>query len=121
MHFPMCSLSPVALLICAATLSATALFGQSLSIKKGESNYCAEACAPANNPHTLQASENLTLWIDVRENVQEPYSFAFTNTGVTQRYFRLIPPPPSPPPIRILILGDSMASDCCGWGGGMYG
>jgi lysophospholipase L1-like esterase len=35
-------------------------------------------------------------------------------------YFRLSPTTPLAP-IRVLILGDSMAADCCGWGRGIYG
>jgi lysophospholipase L1-like esterase len=118
--FSACS-SSMALLICTAALTMTAGFGQSLSIRKGESNYWIEATAPANNPHTLQASANLHLWVDIRESVQEPYSFAFDKAGVSQRYMRLIPLPPPTPPIRVLLIGDSLAADCCGWGRGMYG
>jgi lysophospholipase L1-like esterase len=109
-----------ALLIC-AVLTASAALGQSLSIvKKGESNYWIEASAPANTPYALQASENLHLWADIRSEVQGSYSRQLTNAGVSHRYFRLISPP-SVPPIRVLIISDSMASDCCGWGGGIYG
>src|SRR5688572_12313422 len=90
MRYSICS-SFTTLLIWAA-LSASAAFGQSLSIiKKGESNYWVEASAPADNPHTLQASANLHLWVDVREDVQESFSLQLTNSGSSQRYFRLRP------------------------------
>jgi lysophospholipase L1-like esterase len=115
------SLSSIVLFVFATPLSVTTAFGQSLSIRKGESNYWVEASAPTDNPHTLQASENLNTWIDVRESVQETYSLPLNSVGVGLRYFRLIPSPAPAPPIRILLLGDSMASDCCGWGGGIYG
>lgn len=118
MRFPICS-SFSALLICAA-LSASAAFGQSLFLnKKGATNYWIEGSAPAN--YVLQASENLHLWADIQNDVPATYSFQFTNTGVSRRYFRLAPAPPAPPPIRVLMIGDSMTSDCCGWGQGIYG
>ena len=109
------------MLICAA-LSATAALGQSLSIvKKAESDYWIEASAPVNDPHALQASGNLHLWVDIHDDVQERYSFQFDKAGVAQRYFRLIPSIPPAPPIRVLLLGDSMTQDGSGWGGGVYG
>ena len=80
-----------------------------------------EASAPATNPHTLQASGNLHLWIDLRNELQETYSFPLDSAGVSPRYFRLIPSTPPAPPIRVVIIGDSMAADCCGWGQGIYG
>jgi lysophospholipase L1-like esterase len=113
--------SIAALLMFAATVSPGSVLGQSLSIiKKGESNYWIEASAPANNPYTLQASANLHLWVDIHENIQEPYSFQFDTAGVSLRYFRLMPSTDAPP-VVVLLLGDSMVSDCCGWGGGIYG
>lgn len=109
-----------ALTVC-AVLAASAAFGQSLSVvKESETNYWVEASARAGTPQTLQASANLHLWTDLHENVQEPYSYSFDGSAAAQRYFRLTPPAPEAPPIRILMLGDSMTSDCCGWGGGMY-
>src|SRR5882672_9734733 len=119
MRIPICS-SPTALLIC-LILSASAAFGQSLSIKKVDTNYWIEASAPADIPHTLQASDNMHLWVDIHEDVQEDYKFAFDNTGVSQRYFRLPPSAPPAPPIVVMLIGDSMSADCCGWGGGIYG
>jgi lysophospholipase L1-like esterase len=111
----------MALLICGTVLAAAVTHGQSLSIiKKADSNYWIEASAPPNDPHTLQTSENLHLWIDLQNEIQQSYSFQFNNTGVTQRYFRLLSSPPAPPPIRVVLIGDSMTADCCGWGRGIY-
>src|SRR5688500_1595835 len=76
-------------------------FGQSLAIKKGETNYLGEASAPANNPHTLQVSDNLSLWIDVRTGIAAQQTFPIDSTNISQRYFRLISPPPEAPPIRL--------------------
>src|SRR4051812_34821546 len=113
--------SLAALLILTAAVCPGSILGQSLSIiKKGESNYWIEASAPANNPYTLQASANLHLWADIQENIQEPYSFQFDTTDVSLRYFRLMPSTDAPP-VVVLLLGDSMVADCCGWGGGIYG
>ena len=112
--------SLLALFVC-STLAPSDSFGQSLSIKKGETNYLVEASAPANDPRTLQVSDNLSLWIDVRTGIVGPETIPIDSTNVSQRYFRLISPQPEAPPIRVMILSDSMASDCCGWGGGIYG
>lgn len=121
MRFVLGSISK-AVLIFVAVCSSSATFGQSLAIlKQGESNFWVEASAPADNPHTLQVSENLELWIDLQENVAEPISLSVTNDGLPQRFFRLAPSEPPAPPIRVMLLGDSMASDCCGWGRGIYG
>src|SRR3546814_8270680 len=68
MRLPTCS-SLAALLVCAVLCAGTAL-GQSLSIVKKETNYWIEASAPASNPQTLQASENLQNWVVIREDVQ---------------------------------------------------
>jgi lysophospholipase L1-like esterase len=108
------------LVISATILLASRAFGQSLSItRKGETNYWVEAIAPASNPSSLQASGNLHLWVDIHNPVQELYSLQFTNEGVSQRYFRLIPAPPEAPPIRVMLLGDSLVNECCGWGPGL--
>jgi lysophospholipase L1-like esterase len=110
-----------ALLIC-ATFWGNKTLGQTLSIiKKAESNYWIEATAPQNNPHALQGSPNLHLWVDIREDVQQPYTFQFDTAGVFQRYYRLKPSSPPAEPIRLLLIGDSMAADCCGWGPGLNG
>jgi lysophospholipase L1-like esterase len=120
MRFRLCS-SSLALLACAAALSISAAFGQSLSItNKPGTNYWVEASGPLNNPYTLQASANLHLWVDVEENVQEPQSFQFNKTGDSHRYFRLNSAPPVPP-IIVMLLGDSLISDSSGWGAGIYG
>ena len=108
-----------ALLICAAGLGASAALGQSLSIvKQSESNYWIQASAPADNPHALQASGNLHLWTNLQDSVQGQYSYHFAISGTAQRYFRLTPSTDAKP-INVMLLGDSMTSDCCGWGGGM--
>jgi lysophospholipase L1-like esterase len=119
MRFSICS--PFKSILVAAVFSFSgATFAQSLSIRKqGESTYAIEASAPASNPHTLQASENLHLWIDLQENVTEAYSHTLTNAG-NFRYFRL-KPSETVPPIRVMLLGDSLTQDGSGWGGGIYG
>src|SRR5688500_3685082 len=100
MHLSICS--SINAIICVGILCSSAVLGQSLSLtKKGETNYWIEATAPADSPHSLQASENLHLWVDIHSPVQEPYSLELPKTGVAQRYFRLIPTPPDPPPIRV--------------------
>jgi lysophospholipase L1-like esterase len=104
-----------------AALAVSSALGQSLSIsKEGATNYWVQASAPATDPHWLQASENLHLWVDIHENVQDPFSYRFDGSVVPQRYFRLTPATTPAQPIRVLLLGDSMTSDCCGWGQGMY-
>ncbi len=96
-------------------------FGQSLSLtKQGDTNFLVKATASASDPHTLQSTANLHLWIDVT-NVQDTFTFPFGNAPSAQRFFRFPPTAPPAPPIRVLILGDSMASDCCGWGRSVYG
>jgi lysophospholipase L1-like esterase len=98
----------------------THVFGQSLSVGKGESNlWIVEANAPAGQPHSLQESENLRLWYDVKTEVQGAFSFSFTHTNLVHRYFRLLPTAEPPPAKIVMIIGDSMASECCGWGGGI--
>ena len=108
------------LLVCVG-LAASA-FGQSLSIvQKGESNFWIQASAPAANPYTLQASANLHLWADIHDSVQGDYSSPLGGMAVPQRYFRLVPSSPPAAPIVVMMIGDSMTADCCGWGQGMYG
>ncbi len=90
---------------------------QSLSIvKDGKTNSTVKASAPSSTPYVLQASANLHLWADVHDPVQGQYLYLFNTTDVLRRYFRLIPSPGSPPPISLMMIGDSMTSDCCGWG-----
>jgi len=109
------------LLICAG-LSASLSPGQSLSIiNQGKSNFWIQASAPAANPYTLQASANLHLWADIHDPIQGQYSSRLAGTRVSSRYFRLVPSSPAAPSIIVMLIGDSMVSDCCGWGGGMYG
>ena len=93
---------------------------QSLTVKKTSGNFVIEATAPADNPHNLQASENWLLWVDVQEGITGPVTLPLNTTSAVQRVYRLISTPPEPEPIRVMYLGDSMGSDCCGWGRGTY-
>lgn len=93
--------------------------GQTLGFKKAGTNFWLEAQAPTGVPYTLQASENLHLWVDIQEDVGELQTFAIESAGHTARYFRLTPLVTSADPIRIVLLGDSLVAECCGWGGGL--
>src|SRR5689334_19849969 len=84
--------------------------GQSLSIiNKGESDSWVVASAPGDTPYALQASKNLNLWLDVNDAVSGTVSDR-VGTGVTQRYFRLVPWT-EPPPITVVLVGDSTVAD----------
>jgi lysophospholipase L1-like esterase len=108
------------LLLCAA-LHATVAFSQSLSIiNQSKTNAVVNAMAPASPSYVLQASANLHLWVDLRDQFQGLYSYQFDGSDVSQRYFRLKPSEEPPGNVRLMLLGDSMTSDCCGWGGGIY-
>ncbi len=108
-------------LLIAAILSIPA-FGQSISVlRTADNKYSVQASAPVGEPFTLQSSENLHLWIDVTNDVSAGYSAQLGGSDFPTRFYRLIPTPPEPEAIRIALLGDSMVSDCCGWGQGMYG
>jgi lysophospholipase L1-like esterase len=112
--------SPVLLLCCIASF-ADAVLGQSLSInRKGENEVWIEASTPPDTRYSLQASGNLHLWADLHDEVQGQLSHRLDNAGVSQCFFRLTPWRPLAPPIRLVLLGDSTASDCCGWGQGLY-
>jgi lysophospholipase L1-like esterase len=97
-----------------------ASFGQLISIAKTSGNtYTVEAQARASDPQALQSSANLHLWVDLKEIVQDvPFSYSFdvTNFSFPARFFRLKPSSPPAEPIIMMMLGDSMASECCGWG-----
>lgn len=109
-------------LLISAVLLTDAVFGQSLSlIRSADSKYWVQASAPAGESYTLQCSENLHLWIDITNDVSTQYSAELGNGDFPTRFYRLKPTPPQPEPIRIVLIGDSMISDCCGWGQGMYG
>ena len=121
MRLRICS-SRAALIILGAILSTSASFGQSLSIvRKADTNYWIEATAGTGAPQTLQASENLHLWVDIRNDIQDTYAVLLDAAEVSRRYFRLTPSTPPAPDIRVMIIGDSLSTDCCGWGGGIYG
>jgi lysophospholipase L1-like esterase len=107
-------------LLC-ATLSVGACLGQSLSVGRNNSGLWLHASAPANDPFTIQASSNLHLWVDIQNDVPEQYSLALTNTDAPARFYRLTPTTPEAAPIRVMIIGDSLAADCCGWGQGLNG
>ena len=112
--------SLVALLL--APLFGGSSTGQSLSInKKPDNSFWLQASAPAGKPHTLQATENFGLWIDVATEVTAETSLMLEYARIGSRFYRLTPSVPEPPVIRILVIGDSLASDCCGWGGGLAG
>ena len=105
------------LLVVAAVCFSGTVLGQSLSIvKQAESKYSIDANAPTADAYTLQASENMHLWIDVQEDVTTGSSHSLTNKG-NFRYFRLKAGEPAPP-IRVMLLGDSLGSDSQGWGPG---
>lgn len=109
--------SAVALLLLLLTAVAS---GQSVSIaRKPDNKLWIQASAPANEPHVLEVSANLHLWINQATDVGQAYSLALEDTE-SGRFFRLAPTPPEPPPIRVVMLGDSMVADCCGWGRGIY-
>jgi lysophospholipase L1-like esterase len=101
-------------------LSAAITQGQSISIaRKPDNKLWIQASAPANEPHVLEVSANMHLWINKASDVGEAYSLALEDTE-SARFYRLAPTPPEPPPIRVVMLGDSMVADCCGWGQGIY-
>src|SRR5687767_7417623 len=104
-----------------AALCATA-FAQSLVVtNKTDGKIWIEAKAPAGVPHTLQVSADLRFWTDLSSSITDTYSAEVTNSWVARKYFRMVPTAPDPDPIRLAVIGDSLSSDCCGWGGGLYG
>jgi lysophospholipase L1-like esterase len=110
------------LLLISAVAWTNGVFGQSISVVRGADNkYSVQAIAPAGEAFTLQSSENLHLWIDITNDVSAQYSAPLGGGDFPTRFYRLIPTPPEPEAIRVALLGDSMVSDCCGWGQGMYG
>lgn len=114
------TLKALSFLIC-AHFAATLCLGQSVSISKQNTNFFVHGTPPQDVPSTLQASENFHLWIDVTNDVADPFSVLLENPLVSSRFYRLIPAAPEAPPIRIIALGDSLISDCCGWAAGIYG
>jgi lysophospholipase L1-like esterase len=117
------------MLLCCAGLASIAALGQSLSvIKNGETNYTVTGSAPQNTPSLLEASANFHLWVGIQDQIQNTFSTRADRAGIAPRFsgdwqlfYRLAPSPPTPPPIRVMLTGDSMTADCCGWGQGMYG
>jgi lysophospholipase L1-like esterase len=116
-------------LLLSATLVSSSALGQSFSIvSKGETNYWIEGSAPTDIPYVLQATANLHLWADLQSQLQGPFSLQLPQAGMSprfasdvERFYRLTPAQPDAPPIRVVLIGDSMTADCCGWGGGIYG
>jgi lysophospholipase L1-like esterase len=102
-----------------AMLYGNILLAQDLSINKVGTNYTIHASASADTPYTLQASEDFRLWIDLANDLTDPFSLALERPPVSSRYFRLIPSTPQPSSIRIMAYGDSLIADCCGWGAGI--
>lgn len=89
---------------------------QTIAVKKVNGVLNIEASATPENPGTLQVSHNMRLWVDVREGIQETVSVPLDNGGENERFYRLVPLAEPAEPIRVMILGDSMSADCCGWG-----
>lgn len=92
---------------------------QTINVRKSGSDYVIEASSAPEQPAALQVSHNMRLWIDLRENVTDAVSVPLDHAGEWQRYYRLVPQAEPAAPIRIMLLGDSMAADCCGWGSAM--
>lgn len=105
-------------LIC-ALLFVDPAFGQTLNLKRIAANYLIEASGPPGESANLQVSSNLRLWLDVRENIEPNFNYSLDLSRAEGLYFRLVPTPEPAPQIRFMMIGDSMSSDCCGWGGAM--
>jgi hypothetical protein len=106
--------------IACIAMTGSIAFGQSLTIaKKQDKTYTVKATAPSDNPHALQGTANMHLWVDLNEEVAGSFSYDFDSSRLAEEYFRLKPSTPPADPIRVLLIGDSMSSDCCGWGIGM--
>ena len=88
---------------------------QSVSIKKVNAEYTVEATMAPGTQSNIQASHDMRLWIDIERDLDGGHTYSFAPGGVPQRYFRLAPTVEAPP-IRVMIIGDSMSADCCGWG-----
>src|SRR5687768_17650206 len=102
------------LFICAG-LFGSMVFGQSISVgKKADGSIWIEGAAPAGSGYTLQGSANFRLWVDLQNDLPAQYSVELSNDWFDKQFFRLRPPEPEAPPIRVLALGSSLASDCCG-------
>jgi len=101
--------------------------GQSLSIIKNGGKECwTVAVAPADSRYTLQASRNLTLWLDFDDIISGTVSNQ-VGAAAAERFFRLVPWSEAPP-ITVVVVGDSTVADLAinqnyfsGWGQGLYG
>src|SRR5258708_40368522 len=103
-----CPMRSLTLLLIGAALAASTALGQSLVVKKGDTNYWINVSAPSVTPYVLQESANLHLWADIHDGVQGQYSEPLDGAGVMprftldlQRYYRLTPSPPPAPPIVV--------------------
>ena len=104
------------------------VFGQLVSIvKKTESEYCIEVSTPLDARYTLQSSANLSLWVDVKEDIIGQNSYLFENTKTSRLFFRMTPWNKPADPITIVLIGDSTVADFIsnlswfnGWGQGIY-
>jgi lysophospholipase L1-like esterase len=106
--------------IIGVVLMGSSNLGQSLSVsQKPDSSFWVQMSAPAGGPYTLQTTANLHLWIDKQNDVPDQASFLLDHSYASARYFRLVPTQPDPSPTRVMLLGDSMVAECCGWGLGM--
>ncbi|HUS33741.1 MAG TPA: GDSL-type esterase/lipase family protein [Verrucomicrobiae bacterium] len=103
-----------------AALCATALAQSLVVTNKADGKVWVEAKGAAGVSHTLQVSADLHFWTDLNSSITDAYSIELTNNWGATKYFRLLPTGPDPDPIRVAIIGDSLSSDCCGWGGGIH-
>ena len=106
------------LLMCAA-LCVTAVAQSLVVTNKADGKVWIEAKALAGEAQTLQVSADLHFWTDLNSSITDTYSIEVTNNWVARKYFRMVPTAPDPAPIRLAVIGDSLSSDCCGWGGGL--
>lgn len=104
-----------------AALCVTAVAQSLVVTNKADGKVWIEAKALAGEPQTLQVSADLDFWTDLNSSITDTYSIEVTNNWVARKYFRMVPTAPDPEPIRLAVIGDSLSSDCCGWGGGLYG
>lgn len=94
-------------------------FAQTLSVvKTPDRKYQIEGSAPAAEPHQLETSANLRLWVSVGGEVRGSFTYPLETQAASHRYYRLVPAVAAEP-IRVLLVGDSMSADCCGWGPGL--
>jgi lysophospholipase L1-like esterase len=116
------------LLFCLSLITDAAV-GQSLSFtRRNQNEFWITTTAPQDSPYMLQVSENLSLWVDINDDVRGQASNRVNSTGITNRFFRLTPWTPPAPDITVMLIGDSTVADFVsnnnwfnGWGQGIYG